>query len=409
MSAPLAKGIIIAASIVVAAGIAVYENDQIRQWIEEYRRRIAIALYDLGDNIGPESSNTSPEERAEINRQRRLDIVRRNRAALIRRAREEGIAVDLDELSALGQPEMEQRRPSNTSFDDLVTDDGKLRSPTEVSKASGSEATTSSMNPFTLRQRGAGARGLAAGLAFANPFDDEAQLLVDRDLIAPSESEVPASMRSMSPRPASIVPTIIDIPIMDSSTPTHEQPQYKTDDELDAEIEEAIRRSLQESTATSETSSVFESPLPTTATLSRSTTEDLAGLDDSLYALPSPRPMSVTQTPAPPTLSLGPAFLGPIHVEDGTQTPRTSNPLTPTSDVAAFSSALSAALPASTTVADDEETHSLMSDEDMFDARSEAAESEGFSLVGASTPGSWTDVDTDGEGEEGNGARAAGH
>jgi hypothetical protein len=442
---PVVPGIIIAATIVVAAGIAIYENEQIRVWLDERRRRLAVALYDIGDNISPSPSALGSEASVELNRQRRLDIVRRNRAALIRRAREEGIAVDLDELSAIGrEPEMEQRRPSSTSFDDFVRTDGTLKNETGTDKAdaSGSAAQSSSTNS-NIRQRGLGARGLASGAHFGNhfgnPFDDDAQLLFDRDLIAPSPGEHPKSqaatstVQSISPRPASTIPSIIDIPIMEAlSSQSEPQTQYKTDDELEAEIQEAIRRSLEDMPPAQSAYSpptIFDnapsasfSP-PTTHTLSRDTTADLTGLDDSLYALPSPRLLpeytmedsyAETYHPQPiNTVTTPLVILDTTIPHDGILTPRGTGTLTPTSEISAFSSALSSGLP-STRGADDDEreavpldVRSLASDDDVFDAQSEAGMSETYSMLGgASTPGSWTDVDTDAEGEEINGSRA---
>jgi hypothetical protein len=415
---PIVPGIIIAASIVVAAGIAIYENEPLRLWLEERRRQIALAFYEFGDNINPDTQSGSGEQdSAEASRQRRLEIVRRNRAALIRRAREEGIAVDLDELSALGrqQQEMEQRRPSNTSFDSIIGQDGSLKEGSARSQATGSAVRSSTVDSG-LRHRGAGARGLAAGAAFANPFDDEAQLLFDQEMIGPAEGEVPqsqppSSIRTISPRPASTIPSLIDIPIYEtSSTQGQPQSQYKSDEELEAEIEEAIRRSLQDVPSPS-TATLFDAatPLPlSSGTLSPMVTADLTGLDDSLYALPSPR--ALVPTIALDAVVSEPAAPVPEEEAAGSQTPRTAHPMSPRSDMSDFgsalSSALSSAVPSTTGPVDEVDVHSLASDDEVFDARSEAGMSEAYSLVGASTPGSWTDVDTDNEGEEMNGSRA---
>ncbi|KAI9789200.1 MAG: hypothetical protein M1816_006334 [Peltula sp. TS41687] len=51
MPAPLAKGIIIAASVLVAAGIAAYENEQVQAWLERTRRKIASAIYNVGEDV----------------------------------------------------------------------------------------------------------------------------------------------------------------------------------------------------------------------------------------------------------------------------------------------------------------------------------------------------------------------
>ncbi|KAF2279157.1 uncharacterized protein EI97DRAFT_491900 [Westerdykella ornata] len=187
MPAPLAKGIIIAASVVVAVGIALYESPQVRQWVDQSRRKIALALHSLGDEIQPRR----PSECSEDYEVRRQDFIRRRRLELIRRAREEGVAVDLDELARIGQDDVEmaarreRRRPtaSQKSFDDLVGRDGRLKTDDRiVEKATGTDIPSSG----TVRKRGIS--GFAAGSAAAagNPFSDD-QVLFDQD-----EEEAPA-------------------------------------------------------------------------------------------------------------------------------------------------------------------------------------------------------------------------
>merc|ERR1711981_697159 len=244
MAAPLAKGLIITASVLVAAGIAFYENEHIREFILNYRRKLAIALHSLGDEINPASdprnaSENDEQAAAEARRRRREEIVRLNRLEMIRQEREEGIAVDLDELVKLGEAGVESDRPGpsstadrSKSFDALVGADGTLR-PAEMAQASGSDTLTTG-----LRQRAAGARGLDSGTPAANPFDDEAQVLFDRGMIGSSihsEHELRSreSTRTLSPAPAAS-------PSADS--------QYFNKDEMTAQIEEAIRRSMQDQT-----------------------------------------------------------------------------------------------------------------------------------------------------------------
>ncbi|KAJ4289099.1 hypothetical protein N0V90_011441 [Kalmusia sp. IMI 367209] len=192
MPAPLAKGLIIAASVIVAAGIAIYESPQVRQWVDQSRRKIAVALHSLGDEIQPRRPSESSDDFEERKRQKREEIVRKNRNDLIKRAREEGIAVDLDELARIGQEDFElaerrQRRKTNASqrsFDELVGSDGMLRKDiSDVKKASGTEDSSSG-----LRQRGVAgfAAGSAAAVAVANPFSDD-QMLFDHD-----EEEAPS-------------------------------------------------------------------------------------------------------------------------------------------------------------------------------------------------------------------------
>lgn len=181
----LTSGIIIAASIVVAAGIAIYESPQVRAWVDQSRRKIAVALHNLGDDIQPRRPSESSDD-FECRKRRREELIRRNRNELIRRAREEGVAVDLDELARIGGENVESaerrsRSDRTKSFDTIVGDDGMLR-------ATGTEG-------FNNAARKRGAAGFAAGSAAAammsNPFSDEPVLfdVGDDDEEAPSPKE----------------------------------------------------------------------------------------------------------------------------------------------------------------------------------------------------------------------------
>ncbi|KAF2258999.1 hypothetical protein CC78DRAFT_86646 [Lojkania enalia] len=183
MPAPLAKGLIIAASVLVAAGIALYESPQVRQWVDQSRRKIAIALHSLGDEIQPRPRRTSESSQDYEARRRKEESLRRRKSDLIRRAREEGVAVDLDELARLGE-EVEMRdtkqgkkneSAGQRSFDDLVGKDGMLK---DIGSSTGAESTDKG-----VRRRGV--VGFKAGAAAANPFAD--QVLFDQE-----EEEAPS-------------------------------------------------------------------------------------------------------------------------------------------------------------------------------------------------------------------------
>ncbi|KAF2668256.1 hypothetical protein BT63DRAFT_272104 [Microthyrium microscopicum] len=424
MSAPLAKGLIIAASIVVAAGLAIYENEQVRLWLDEHRRRIAIALYSLGDGINPNASQEqSPQqeaEMAELNRKRRNEIVTRNREELIRKAQEEGVAVDLDQLTALGILERETASPilpaaglerersgSNTTFDGMVGHDGKLKRQIQVEEMS--ETPTASGSSFQpgpdegMRHRGAGARGFAAGAGsymanpFASPFDDDAHVLFDHNEEQENtvSSDPSTTIRAVSPRP-DFEPHIldeqtgpIDIPVYSTEESDIPTPTYKTDDELEAEIQEAIRLSLTETPVVRRDTSATIQPDSPMQGYSTPMIHSPAS-DDSLYRPASPRFRTLDQsllTTDPSSLTASsslPAdgsflFASAPHSADGTRTPTTVND-------DAFS------------------TISSNPDLEMVDARSEADTNDSFSVVGASTPGSWSEVDSDSETEAVNGS-----
>ncbi|KAF3052319.1 hypothetical protein E8E11_007870 [Didymella keratinophila] len=213
MPAPLAKGLIIAASVLVAAGIAIYENPQVRQWVDQSRRKIAVALHSLGDDIQPRRQSESSEDFEET-KGRREELIRRNRNELIRRAREEGVAVDLDELARVGTEDAvlaERRSRANRSknFDELVGSDGMLR---QDATATGAEPSNNG-----VRKRGVAgfAAGTAAAVAMTNPFADENVLFdVGDDDEAPSPK--PFIYEASAPRSRSAT--------LEASTPPIEPP-----------------------------------------------------------------------------------------------------------------------------------------------------------------------------------------
>jgi hypothetical protein len=379
--------------VLVAAGIAFYENEHIREFILNYRRKLAIALHSLGDEINPssQSRNTTdddPEAAAEARRRRREEIVRLNRLEMIRQAREEGIAVDLDELVKLGEAEAGAEESKATaqpstadrsrSFDALVGADGTLRQP-EMSQASGVDN-----GPSTMRHRGVGARGFGPEAASANPFDDEAQVLFDREMIGSSvHSDVPRSSRETT-RTLSPV----------SAEPMDTESQYFSEDEMDAQIEEAIRRSMQDQTVNKNPANQEPEEADPPISVPQST-------ESSYYYAPPP---NVHQPPASAQSLYSSAMEAMMQAnlhqpladdaDDECATP--SGTLTPMEG--GQSTAASLVGSQAEDVGRLSDFHS-MADDDEMDARSEAT-SEAFSMLGASTPGSWTDVESEVDDED---------
>ncbi|RAK98671.1 uncharacterized protein BO80DRAFT_412219 [Aspergillus ibericus CBS 121593] len=116
MPTPVAKGIIITVSALVAAGIAVYESPQFRQWVNNSRRKLALALHHLGDEINPRDAaafrqdiSMTEEVGAAAEERRRLAVeeLQRRRSLLEARRKARG-----------GTPA--------SSFDALVDDSGRL-------------------------------------------------------------------------------------------------------------------------------------------------------------------------------------------------------------------------------------------------------------------------------------------
>lgn len=105
-------------SVLVAAGVAVYQSPQFQQWVNNSRRKIALALHNLGDEIQPGDpileDISMTEEVGEAAEERR----RIARAEIMKRA-----AVIESRRKARGS-----QQPLG-SFDALVDNDGNLRLP----------------------------------------------------------------------------------------------------------------------------------------------------------------------------------------------------------------------------------------------------------------------------------------
>ncbi|QMW31131.1 hypothetical protein G4B84_006512 [Aspergillus flavus NRRL3357] len=117
MPTPVAKGIIITVSALVAAGIAVYESPQFRQWVNTSRRKIAVALHNLGDEIHPRTSASPTRQDISMTEELGPEAEERRRIA-----REE-----LQRRRSVLEEHRKRRESAPAgSFDALVDDDGRL-------------------------------------------------------------------------------------------------------------------------------------------------------------------------------------------------------------------------------------------------------------------------------------------
>ncbi|KAK2748075.1 hypothetical protein FQN55_004626 [Onygenales sp. PD_40] len=136
MPAPLAKGIVITVTILVAAGIAIYESPQVKQWVRNSRRKIAVALHDLGDEINPPQGPDGRRNQEDISM---IEDTSEEAETRRRKAREE-----IMRRASILEARKSRSSGSVGSFDDLVDQDGRLKnqskgpSPKEESKAQAS-------------------------------------------------------------------------------------------------------------------------------------------------------------------------------------------------------------------------------------------------------------------------------
>ena len=235
-----------------AAAIAVYESPQARQFAEDVRRRIAIALHSLGDEINPGSQQprfNRPEDAEGFMQSTGgmpgVDADEESR----RRQREELMywnAVRV-EKEAAEKKKLAMERPVNksrgSSFDDFLQEDHTAEKGTYVYNTG---ADVNSEAEEGLRNRGV--RGLNRGSIYANPFGDEHniemddQQATDASLMSPNASEKFEVMSDLysaneSPKPtrettATIAEQLIDtsedpVPDPPVSYPALEEPMYE--------------------------------------------------------------------------------------------------------------------------------------------------------------------------------------
>ena len=107
-------GIIIAASVLVAAGVAFYNDPQVQEWLETSRRKIAVALSSLGDDLNPQQHRYSQQEQTAAQRKHAIEQARKKRDEVLANDKSRDLF-------------MRKRGEKGRSFDDFLVqgrDDG---------------------------------------------------------------------------------------------------------------------------------------------------------------------------------------------------------------------------------------------------------------------------------------------
>lgn len=268
-------GILISLSILAAVGIAVYENPQVKEWVEDQRRKITEFLSTFGDQLDPQSRREaeafayegrlptpSREEAAGManavaratGRETTDDsITRRNTISQIpqspdeaeerRRLGREYLAKRNQEMLDLkakqkmrrSTSELSEKTPPSPTFDQMVDVDGSLKSDKkDTLEESGyfNEKTLDLPSVPTDEPKSLGSTRvqeaplLAAafnnGSRYANPFGDEFELSGTLDSRSPTpKPPVPPKIAiddATKPRRLSVTqkePSIRQIPILD--------------------------------------------------------------------------------------------------------------------------------------------------------------------------------------------------
>lgn len=229
------------------AAIAIYESPQARQFAEDVRRKIAIALHSLGDEINPQSTQprfNRPEDahgfmESTGSPEAGMDADEESK----RRQREELMywnAVHVEKMQK--EKAMSDDRPANhsrgSSFDDFLHEDPTAEKGTFVYNTG---ADVSGQAEEGLRQRGV--RGLNRGSVYANPFGDEhgiemdEQRAMDASLMAPDVSEKLETMSDLysaneDPRPSRESNATIAEQLVDTSDAVPDPPISLPDAEM---------------------------------------------------------------------------------------------------------------------------------------------------------------------------------
>ena len=160
-------GLILSFSILFAASLAVYENNpEIRKWVDDSRRKIAVALHNFGDEIAPPQPSRNP------NRPKDASTHEDNSPEAVERRRRAGQEI-IERGRVLEERRRERRastQASTQTFDDLVDEDGVLKSAATGARTTATEPKTDTTE---LKKRKIEVQGAAMGATLANPFADE--------------------------------------------------------------------------------------------------------------------------------------------------------------------------------------------------------------------------------------------
>ncbi|TDZ40575.1 hypothetical protein C8035_v005518 [Colletotrichum spinosum] len=268
----LASAGVIAVSVAVAAAIAIYESPELRRYAEDLRRRIAIALHSLGENIDPAADDqyrspvfNRPEDAEgflesrggaadagvdaddETRRRQREELLYWNAVRVAKQEKEKMEAG----LSASG--ELPPAAPvRGRSFDDFMRQDETSEKGTFVFNTG---ANIRGDDEGLVRRRGGaaaaeGVRGLNASL-YANPFADENQIDPEEfhttdepDHISPGRDEVMSDIYSATtrdndepaPRDATAIPPLPAL--VDVTERSHSSQQSERSATLDRQLDE---------------------------------------------------------------------------------------------------------------------------------------------------------------------------
>ena len=208
-------GIILSISILVAAGLALYDHPQVREWIDQSRQKIALAFNGIDDDPRHRRRDSTHTEDASTREDSSSEAAERRR-----RAREEimqrGLVMERRRRAKSGHTSR-----SSSTFDDMVDSGGKLRGEEKDMDLQGVAAVVASAAEKApidegLRKRIIEATGVARGSAAADPFSDEMGMGI-MDEKAALEQEQLEQTRERSATLRGDSPLIIDTNVADTA------------------------------------------------------------------------------------------------------------------------------------------------------------------------------------------------
>ncbi|KAK0641524.1 hypothetical protein B0T16DRAFT_334647 [Cercophora newfieldiana] len=216
-----AKAGIIVASVAVAAAIALYESPEVRRVAEDLRRRIALALHALGDNLDPDRPDREPvfnrpedaegflQSRGTLGAESGVDADEETR----RRQREELMywnslreEKERRESQQAAAQQQSRSRSLSLTFDDFLKEDKNAERGTFVYNT-GASPWGDDQQGLVRRRGPEGVRGLNASM-IANPFADEYGIELDDHpgmqaephALSPGQDEVMSDIYNATPR-----------------------------------------------------------------------------------------------------------------------------------------------------------------------------------------------------------------
>lgn len=169
----------------MAAGIAVYENPNVREWIEKNRQRLAERWYpadaDAQRRHEPHSPETKRRQHAkeEAERTAAVDAARRKREEIMRvngetlQRRHSARSHDGEITTRKTPSSSEKQEDGHTSFDDFLRDDGSGAYTLHSTGVELNQPIPGDGGELRQRADRHGLEGLQLGAAMANPFADE--------------------------------------------------------------------------------------------------------------------------------------------------------------------------------------------------------------------------------------------